>query len=66
MNADDELDNIDKIASTVYNWNMATWNVTSFTDKDIEAIEEMERYGVVLLGLSETKIKGRGIRSLEN
>lgn len=62
---DDEFDGTERV-DIMDVWNIATWNVTSLTGKDMEAVEEMRKYDITLLGLSETKIVGQGIRRLGN
>lgn len=39
---------------------LGTWNVRSLTGKEEELVEEMEKYGVDLLAVTETKKKGNG------
>ncbi|KAK9720242.1 hypothetical protein QE152_g22190 [Popillia japonica] len=36
------------------------WNINTLTGKDVEIIEEMESNNIDILGVSETKKKGRG------
>lgn len=42
------------------------WNINTLTGKEMEIAEEMESNNLQILGLSETKKKGRGYRQLTN
>ena len=38
---------------------IGNWNVRSLKNKENEVIREMERYNLDILGLSETKVRGK-------
>ena len=44
---------------------IATWNVRSIRNKENEMIREMERYNIDVLGLSETKARGNGMKVVD-
>ena len=43
---------------------IGNWNVRSLKNKENEVIREMERYNLDILGLSETKVRGNGMREI--
>ena len=43
---------------------IGNWNVKSLKNKENEVIREMERYNLDILGLSETKVRGNGMREI--
>lgn len=55
---------MDMNKNTINNWQLATWSITTLTDKEIEIIEEIKQFTITILGLSETKIIGQGTKSL--
>lgn len=46
-------------------WKMGTWNVRSIMGKETELVEELEKIDIDILGLTETKKKGRGEMELQ-
>lgn len=44
---------------------IGTWNVRSINGKEVELVEEFERAGLDVLGITETKKKGKGMEQLE-
>lgn len=42
-----------------------TWNITSLTGKELEIIQEIEKYKVQVLGLAEIKKKGSGLMNMD-
>lgn len=47
-------------------WNIGMWNVRGLAGREEELIWEFEKAKVDLLLLSETKVKGRGLKRLKN
>ena len=45
---------------------IGAWNVRSMNGQDRELIEEMRKYDLRILAVSETKWKGRGARDIED
>lgn len=45
---------------------IGTWNVRSIKGKEEEIVEEMEKYGIDILGITETKKKNKGRKCLNN
>lgn len=45
-------------------WKMGTWNVRSLSGKEDDLVEEFEKAKLDVLGISETKRKGKGEMSL--
>ena len=43
-----------------------TWNIRSINGKEIELVEEVKKYNINILGITETKKKGQGYESLGN
>uniref|UniRef100_A0A146KQ35 RNA-directed DNA polymerase from mobile element jockey n=1 Tax=Lygus hesperus TaxID=30085 RepID=A0A146KQ35_LYGHE len=39
---------------------LATWNVRGLNGKEVELVEEIDKYNVPILGITETKKKGKG------
>ena len=44
---------------------IGTWNVRSVKNKENEVIREMKRYNIDVLGLSETKARGNGMKAVD-
>ncbi|CAF1534892.1 unnamed protein product [Adineta ricciae] len=49
-----------------YKTNIGTWNVTSLNGKEVEVVEEAQKYHLDILGISSTKRKGKGSITLNN
>ena len=47
-------------------YRIGAWNVRSLKGKEQELIEEMKRYILGVLGVSETRWKGSGAKSLDD
>lgn len=45
---------------------MGIWNINTLTGKEVEIVEEMKQNKLQILGLSETKKKGKGKMQLDN
>lgn len=45
---------------------IACWNITSWNNKDIEVITELDQHKIDICALSETKKKGKGTHTYEN
>ena len=45
--------------------NIGTWNVRSLSGKEVELVEEIKKYSVDILGITETKKKGEGVENYE-
>ena len=45
--------------------NIGTWNVRSLNGKEVELVEEIKKYNVAILGITETKKKGKDIDPYE-
>ena len=45
---------------------IGTWNVRSLNGREQELIGEMKRYDLGVLGVSETRWKGNGAKSIDN
>ena len=43
---------------------IGTWNVRSIKGKEVELVNEVKKYKVDKLGITETKKKGRGVENL--
>ena len=46
-------------------YRFGTWNVRSLTGKEIELIEEMKKYRLDVLGVSEGKMRGNGMKTVD-
>ena len=46
-------------------YRIGTWNVRSLRNKECELIREMESYNLDVLGLSETKVRGNGMKVID-
>ena len=46
-------------------YRLSTWNVRSARNKEEELIREMKRYNLDILGLSETKRRGNGMKVID-
>ena len=45
---------------------IGTWSIRSIKNKEREVIREMERYNIDVLGLSETKARGNGMKVVDD
>ena len=45
---------------------IGTWNIKTLNGKEEEIVEEMDKYRIDLLGISETKKKGKGQKHVKN
>ena len=43
---------------------IGTWNVQSLRGKEVELVEEVKKYKIDILGITETKKKGQGVEDL--
>ena len=43
---------------------IATWNIRSINGKEVELVEEVKKYKIDILGVTETKKKGQGVQNL--
>lgn len=41
------------------------WNIKTLTGKEVELTEEMDKYKLHILGISEVRKKGQGIKTLD-
>ena len=46
-------------------YRFGTWNVRSLTGKEMELIEEMKKYKLNVLGVSEGKMRGNGMKTVD-
>ena len=46
-------------------YRFGTWNVRSLTGKEMELIEEMKKYRLDVLGVSEGKMRGNGMKTVD-
>ena len=46
-------------------YRLGTWNVGTLRSKEEEVIREMKRYNLDVLGLSETKVRGNGMKEID-
>ena len=46
-------------------YRFGTWNVRTLTGKELELIAEMKRYRLDVLGVSEGKMRGNGMKTVE-
>ena len=44
---------------------IGTWNVRSLSGKEVELVEEIKKYNIDILGITETKKKGEGMENYE-
>jgi len=46
-------------------YRLGTWNVRTLRSREEEVIREMKRYNLDVLGLSETKVRGNGMKEID-
>ena len=46
-------------------YRFGTWNVRTLTGKELELIGEMKRYSLDVVGVSEGKMRGNGMKTVE-
>ena len=46
------------------NYRLGTWNVRTLRMREEEVIREMTHYNIDVLGLSETKVRGNGMKEI--
>ena len=46
------------------NYRLGTWNVRTLRMREKEVIREMTRCNIDVLGLSETKVRGNGMKEI--
>ena len=46
-------------------YRFGTWNVRSLTGKEVELVEEMKRYRFDVLGVSEGRMRGNGMKTVD-
>ena len=46
-------------------YRFGTWNVRSLTGKEVELVEEIKRYRLDVLGVSEGKMRGNGMKTVD-
>ena len=61
---DSQPANLDLTHACPRTLNIGTWNVRSISGKELELVDEVKRYKIDILGITETKKKGQGIQNL--
>ena len=54
-----------KLGNSNDRYRFGTWNVRMLTGKELELIGEMKRYRLDVLGVSEGKMRGNGMKTVE-